>query len=442
MAAAEADLREALALVPTLAEAHANLAWLLERRGAIEEALVHYRLASSLQPDNARIQLNYGALLAELKQHGQAEASYRQALALDPDLPGGWSNLGALLALTGRDTEAEASFRIALAKDGAHALAHFNLAGLLLRQGRFEEGWQHLEARDWYAALVRQLDCPRWQGEPLAGRSVLVGYEAGHGDMIQFCRYVTLLRERGAARVDLVCHPALKTLLATLEGVGKVMAFDEAWSREGYDFWVPALSLPHLFNTRLDTMPARLPYLRAPEDRIAYWRKALAQQCPGPQLRVGLVWHGNPDFQNDPERSLPGLQWLAPLWGVPGIQFISLQKGRGETEAREPPPGRPIVELASELSDFADTAAVVTQLDLVISVDTAVAHLTGALGKPCWVLLPAYMPDWRWLEGRSESPWYPGVMRLFRQPQAGDWAPVVAAVRSALAQWASRGARR
>jgi Tfp pilus assembly protein PilF len=436
-AAAESDLREALRLAPALAEAHANLAWLLERQGAIDEALVHYQRALAEQPDNARIHLNHGALLAELKAHDLAEAAYRRALVLDPELPGGWSNLGALLALMGRDNDAEASFRIALAKDSSHALAHFNLACLLLRKGRFEEGWQHLEARDWYAALARQLDCRRWRGEPLQGRSVLVGYEAGHGDMIQFSRYVPKLRERGAARVDLVCHPALKDLLSTLAGVGTVTAFDEPWLREGYDFWVPVLSLPHLFDTRLDSVPSRLPYLRAPADRLVHWRNALAREFPGPDLRVGLVWHGNPDFQNDSQRSVPSLGVLAPLWQVPGVRFISLQKGRGESEACKPPPEQPILEAASELNDFSDTAALVAQLDLVISVDTAVVHLCGALGKPCWLMLPAYMTDWRWLEGRSDSPWYPAVMRLFRQSRAGDWAPVIEQVRLALEQWAN-----
>ncbi|MFZ3218780.1 MAG: glycosyltransferase family 9 protein, partial [Rhodoferax sp.] len=268
---------------------------------------------------------------------------------------------------------------------------------------------------------------------------ILVGYEGGHGDMIQFSRYVALLRAQGAARVGLLCHPALAALLGTLEGVDAVLAFDTAWPRTGWDWWVPVLSLPFLFATRLDSVPARIPYLRVPIDRRAVWRETVQRLCPQPTLRVGLVWHGNPDFQNDDARSLPGLSALAPLWRVPGVQFVSLQKGRGEQEARTPPKEQPIGDVASGLQDFADTAAVVEQLDLVISVDTAVAHLSAALGTPCWLLLPAYMPDWRWLEGRDDSPWYPGVMRLFRQSPDQGWSPVVERVRAALAQRLSGG---
>lgn len=433
-AAAEACLRAALHAEPQRAEWHANLAWLLDQRGATDEALAHYGQALALQPDNAHIYRNLGALLAEQKAHGAAEETYRRALALEPYSPGGWSNLGALQAQTGRDAEAEVSLRCALALDGAHTAAHFNLACLLLRQGRLEEGWAHWEARDGYAPLAAQLHCPRWQGQALTGQSILVGYEAGHGDMIQFSRYVALLRERGAARVDLLCHPALAALLGTLEEVDAVLAFDTEWPRAGWDWWVPVLSLPFLFATRLGSVPARIPYLGVPADRQAVWKEALQRLCPEPALRVGLVWHGNPDFQNDDERSLPGLAALAPLWRVPGVRFISLQKGRGEPEARTPPREQPLVDVAGGLQDFADTAAVVEQLDLVISVDTAVVHLSAALGTPCWLLLPAYMPDWRWLEGRDDSPWYPGVMRLFRQAPGQGWSPVVERVRAALAE--------
>lgn len=429
---AEIGLREALQVVPGYALWHANLAWLLDQRGALDEALEHYGLAIDLEPDNAQIYRNLGALLAEQKAHTAAEQAYRVSLSLAPELPGTWSNLGALQAQTGREPEAEASLRHALALDTSHAGAHFNLACLLLRQGRLEEGWLHLEARDWYAQLATQLDCPRWQGQALVGQSILVGYEAGHGDMIQFSRYVRLLRDRGAARVDVLCHPALTVLLGELDGVGRALAFDVSVPRTGWDWWVPVLSLPYLFGTRLESVPAQIPYLRAPADRRVHWTAVLQRLCPTPALRIGLVWHGNPEFQNDGERSLPGLSMLAPLWSVPGVQFISLQKGRGEQEVRTLAREQAMVEVAPGFQDFADTAAVVEQLDLVISVDTAVAHLSAALGKPCWLLLPAYMTDWRWLHERPDSPWYPGVMRLFRQLPGQGWTPVVAQVRAAL----------
>jgi len=203
-------------------------------------------------------------------------------------------------------------------------------------------------------------------------------------------------------------------------------------SASGWDYWVPVMSLPHYADTRLDTIPATLPYVSAPPAKAEHWRQEIERLCPRPTLRVGLVWQGNPNFLNDSQRSLPGLQTLAPLWEVPGVQFFSLQKGPGEHEVHHLQASQPLVNLATELGNFADTAAAMVQLDLVICVDTAVAHLAGALGKPCWVLLPAFLTDWRWLEQRSDSPWYPAALRLFRQPQGADWTPVVQLVREAL----------
>ena len=429
---AEALLLEALQLDPEVAEVHANLAWLLERRGVLTEAVPHYERAIELQPDNARIHVNFGALLVGLNYPHVADAAYQQALALDPAMPGAWCNLGALQAQNGRDEEAEQSLRTALALDATHAAAHVNLACLLLRKGRFQEGWQHLEFRDWYRPIETRLACTRWQGQALAAKSVLVVYEAGLGDMIQFCRYVTLLRSSGAAQVDVLCHPALKELLGTLEGVGDLIGFDEDGTNKVWDHWVPVLSLPFHLGTQLDTIPAHLPYLWAPEDKQAAWQKNIDPWSPGPELRVGLVWHGNPAFENDAERSLPDLTAMALLWEVPGVRFFSLQKGRGEQDVARWQASQPLVDLAPRLHNFADTAAAIAQMDLVISVDTAVAHLAGALGKRCWVLLPVFLTDWRWLEERTDSPWYPGVLRLFRQKRQLGWPSVMAEVGVAL----------
>lgn len=431
---AEVMLLEALQLDPEVAEVHANLAWLLERRGLLNEALPHYERAIELQPDNARIHLNFGALLAGLKYPHVAEAAYQQALALDPAMPGAWCNLGALQAQDFRDEEAERSLRTALVLDAMHTAAHFNLACLLLRKGRFHEGWQHLEFRDWYRPIEARMVCARWQGQALADKSLLVVYEAGYGDMIQFCRYVTLLRRSGATRVDVLCHPALKELLGTLAGVGELIGFDEDVVNKVWDHWVPVLSLPFHLGTQLDTIPANLPYLRVPADKQADWKKTIDHLSPGPELRVGLVWHGNPAFENDAERSLPDLTAMAPLWEVPGVRFFSLQKGRGEQDVARWQASQSLVDLAPRLHNFADTAAAISQMDLVISVDTAVAHLAGALGKRCWVLLPAFLTDWRWLEERTDSPWYPGVLRLFRQRRQSGWQAVMEDVRVALLQ--------
>jgi hypothetical protein len=224
----------------------------------------------------------------------------------------------------------------------------------------------------------------------------------------------------------------------SLAAVDSVIACDEPIPASGWDVWTPPLSLPCHCCTRLESIPADLPYLRADPQKAAHWRSLLAADAAvdphlRPLLRVGLVWQGNPRFENDADRSLSSLALLAPLWTVAGVRFYSLQKGAGEDEAAlSAPAGLPLADLGPAIDDFADTAAIVDNLDLVICVDTAIAHLAGALGKPCWLLLPDYKTDWRWLAGRSDSPWYPGVLRLFRQPAGGDWAPAIDAVRVAL----------
>lgn len=425
---------KAARLAPGLAEAQANLGYLLAKCGKVEVAERHYRRAIALAPTIAETHLNLGGLLLAQRRLDAAEAAFREYIRLRPASAAGWSNLGVTLACGKREEEAEACQRTALGLDPDYAKARFNLAYLLLRQGRFEEGWLCLEARDWYAPLAARLPFPRWQGESLAGKSLLLTYEAGHGDVIQFCRYAAELKaHRAAAIVGLICHPALKRLLADLADVDRLIAFDEDLPGTDWDYWSPLLSIPHHLGTRLDTIPAPIPYLRAEPALVARWRPEL----PATPLRVGLAWRGNPRFENDGQRSLPALATLAPLGSVPGVGFVSLQRGAGEDEAAQPSPELPVLDLGSKMEDFADAAAIMTGLDLVISVDTAMAHLAGALGVPCWLLLPDYLTDWRWLKDRTDSPWYPGVMRLFRQPRTGDWDAVARTVRDELAALAA-----
>jgi Flp pilus assembly protein TadD len=428
---AEACYRQALLLNPRLGEAVANLGLLRERAGAVVEAETCYRQAIALNPSVNQNYLNLGVLLMNGKRFAEAEAVFMQALKRAPESPVAWSNLGVLLACVKREEEAEQCYRTAMALDGDHARARFNLSYVLLRQGRFEEGWQCLEARDWYAHLASHFTCPRWRGEPLSGKSIVIGFEAGHGDMIQFCRYAELLKTMGASWISLVCHPALKVLLSTLSAVDEVFSFHEEVPASGWDFWTPPMSLPYYCRTRLDSIPAPIPYLAPDPARADKWGALL----PVTGLRVGLAWKGNPRFENDEDRSLPSLDVLSPLGEVSGVCFVSLQKGPGEAEARCPPAGLPLLAIGETLEDFADTAAIISCLDLVISVDTAVAHLAGALGKPCWLLLPDYRTDWRWLTGRTDSPWYPERLRLFRQPTGGNWPPVISAVVEALEEW-------
>ena len=427
LAGAEACYLQVLELQPWHAAARANLGYLKEQQGANPEAEFHYRQAIALMPDHAQLQQNLGALLLKEKRFAESETAMRAAVELDPDEPMAWSQLGVLLVCTHREEEGEACYRRALALAPGHARAQFNLSYLLLRQARFEEGWRMLEARWQFDRFPLSFDCAFWEGEPLDGKSIVIGLEAGHGDMIHFCRYAPMLKARGAAQVDVVCHPALQRLFVTLAGVDLVHALGETLPG-GWDYWTRPMRLPGLFGTELASIPADVPYLRAPPALAAQWRDQLPQQG----LRVGLVWRGNANFENDADRSLPSLMALAPLAAAaPEVQFVSLQKGAGESEALLPPAGMALHPVGARLADFAETAAVIANLDLVISVDTAVAHLAGAMGKPCWLLLPDYRCDWRWMMDRDDTPWYP-TMRLFRQPSDGGWAAVIAQVATAL----------
>lgn len=430
--------RQVIALNPQSAAAHTNLGLLLEKAGHMEEAEQCHRTALSIDAGYAEIHSNLASLLAALRREQEAERHYRQAIALKPGDAVICSSFGVLLATLRRDEEAERLFRQAIMLNPGYALAHLNLGQLLLSQGRYREGWVHYEAR--YDAglpdqipFPSQLPCPQWRGEPLAGKSLLVWPEQGLGDEIQFCRYLPQLRKQ-CARITLVCKAPLKPLLETLAGVDTLLGLEKASiALEAHDYWTFPLSLPLYCGTTLENIPAQLPYLHALPGRIAQW----APRLPQAGFRVGLVWQGNARHSNDSERSLPELAMLAPLWSVPGVRFISLQKNARGDALQLAAAGQPLLHLGDELADFADTAAVVRQLDLLISVDSAVAHLAGALGKPCWVLLPAHKTDWRWLNSRRDSPWYPGAMRLFRQPRRGDWTTCIEELRRALQEIAA-----
>ncbi len=337
---AEACFRLAVQIAPDFAEAYTNLGFLLEGKRETEVAETFYRRSIELNPAYSETYLNLGALLASQMRFGEAEAAYRQVIALSPDSPAGWSNLGVLCACMKREVEAEQCYRTAMTLDESYAKARFNLSYVLLRQGRFEEGWQCLEARNWLPEFVAQLTFPRWRGEALVGKSILISYEAGHGDMIQYCRYAAELKAQGVASITMICHPGLKRLFAAVEGVDSIISHDEQIPSYGWDFWTPPLSIPYYCKTRIDSIPAKIPYLLALPDLVEKW-KALLPKKNG--LRVGLVWKGNPLFENDDDRSLPSLSMLASLGAVANVSFISLQKGAGEEEAMHPPSGLNLV---------------------------------------------------------------------------------------------------
>ena len=428
---AEACFREAVTLAPQLAAVHANLGWLLARDSADEEAEACYRRALSLAPNEIQILLNYGAFLAARGRLREAEGIDVRAIGLEPGSAAGWSNLGALFAQMNRFDDAEGCCRMSMRLDPGYAKARINLAYLCLRQGRFEEGWEHYEWRTWQSALGAAVDAPRWAGQPIEGKSLILGHEGGFGDMIQFSRYVADLKQRGARRVALLCPPPLERLFASLAGVDEVLSSQDAPPRLGWDFWSSPMSAPFHFRTRIDSIPAALPYLHADAAAVARWRQVL----PDEGLRVGLAWHGNPKFENDAARSIPSLDLLAPLAAVAGATFVSLQNDAVDNRSAQVRAALRLAEPACKARDFADTAAIIANLDLVIAVDTAVAHLAGAMGKPCWILLADHMTDWRWLTERNDSPWYPGAVRLFRQQVRGDWPAVMARVAAALARF-------
>lgn len=430
---AEKYLGLALSLRPGFSDALNNVGLLLTETGRLEEAEQAMRQALASQPKNAMILNNLGVLLGRLGRLAECETPFRQALALSPDYIEALNNLGVHLASMGRYAEAEVCFRKSLAVQPGNADARYNLALLLLTLGCYEEAWPLYEARyhpekSRRVVVPPRLGFPQWQGEPLTGKTLLVWHEQGFGDEIQFSRFIPLLKARGAARVGLLCKPALAPLLKTVDGLDDIYLAVASQNFPGYDYWTLPMSLPLHCGPSLESIPAKLPYLQSLPERVERWQARLPQA----RLRVGLVWKGSGEHQNDAHRSLAGLADLAPLWAVSGIAFVSLQKGAGEDEARQPPPGQPLIHLGSELEDFADSAAIVSQLDLVICVDTAIAHVAGALGKPCWVMLPAYRTDWRWLQGREDSPWYPNVVRLFRQTGTESWGDVVQRVSQAL----------
>jgi tetratricopeptide (TPR) repeat protein len=439
---AEASYRQALAVRPGYVEAHYNLGIVLQALERLPEAEAAYGQALLIRPDSVEAHNNLGNVLWALRRLPDAVAAYRRALALRPDLAEAHHNLGNVLKELCHLTDAEASFRRALAIRADYHDAKVSLATLLLSMGEFEEGWRLYDSRYDQPGFIHQqtqslLACPRWRGEALAGKSLLVWQEEGLGDMVQFGRYLPLLKAQGAGHIGFACAPALHRLFASAEGVDAVLDHEAALGRApGYDYWTSPMSVPLHLRTTTDTIPD--PIRLTPDPLLAeQWRARLATLSPG--RKIGLVWKGNPKHHNDANRSLPSLATLAPLWSVPGVSFVSLQKGQGEEEGQSPPAGLPLLHLGTELTDFADTAAVIGELDLVICVDTSAAHIAASLGKPCWVLLPREDIDWRWMRERDDSPWYPQTLRLFRQAADESWPAAVERVRLAcIAEFSSR----
>jgi Tfp pilus assembly protein PilF len=421
--------RNALAINSDFADAHCNLGSALTQLQRYDEALASLDRALALRPNSPDALYNRGNALKPLKRFEEALASYEHSIALQPDHADAHNNRGQVLRELGRYDEALASYDRALALRPQHVMAHCNAAALRLLTGDFERGWAHYEWRWMKKSVIplkRNFLQPAWRGEdPIVGKTILVHSEQGLGDTIQFCRYTPLLAARGA-RVIFEVQKTLQTLMASLGGGPQIVP--RGAPLPVFDLHCPLVSLPLAFGTRLETIPSTTGYLSPPAQRMTMWQSRMqGQRHP----RIGLVWSGNPGHERDRERSI-ALREFLPLLSALGAEatFVSLQKDVRAEEAAILKAHADILDYGSALEDFSDTAALISQLDLVISVDTSVAHLAGALEKPVWILL-THFPDWRWLLGRDDSPWYP-TARLFRQDESRTWDGVITRVGQAL----------
>jgi tetratricopeptide (TPR) repeat protein len=444
---------KAIALKPAYADAHNNRGTVLKALNRPQEAVVSYGRALAVRPAYAEAHYNCGNAQAMLKQHGAALESYDRAIALRADYAQAWCNRGIALGDLGRHADALANHDRAISLDAAYAdawtnrgntlgnlrqhreairsydraialqpddaNAHLNRALCLLQTGDFEAGWAAHEWRwknEAQQPFARNFAEPLWLGAgSLQGKTILLHAEQGLGDTLQFCRYAPLLRDLGA-RVILEVQPALAGLLDGFGGVAQLCVKGQALP--DFDVHCPLLSLPLALGTRLDTLPSSRPYLRAPAHKLAQWAQRLG---PKVRPRVGLVWSGNAAHKNDHNRSLLLSELMAHL--PQAFDYVSLQKEIRPVDRQTLKQHPQVLRLDEEIQDFGDTAALCELMDVVISVDTSVAHLAGALGRPVWMALPLN-PDWRWMLERSDSPWY-GSVTLYRQHVGGQWGPVL-----------------
>lgn len=418
---------EAVRLAPEFAQARNNLGNAYLELGERDKAIAEYRRAIALDARLSEAHFNLGGALVQCGDLRGAADCYRESVRLKPDFALAQLNLGFLLEEEGDAPSAIAAYRGAIAADPQLVEAHVNLGMQLLLTGRFAEGWDEYEWRLRYPEYASAAaGAPRWDGAALKGRTVLLDAEQGFGDAIQFLRYAPMAAERGA-RVVVRCAPELCGLFAGTPGIAAVVPRDGR--PPPFDVHCPLPSLARVFGTSLESIPARVPYVHADAAKSAAWKARLAGNAA--ERKVGLVWASQSKHRTAAAKSVP-VEALAPLAGIAGVRYYSLQKGEAARQAARLPAGMRIVDLGGDLADFSDTAAVVGHLDLVISVDTAVAHLAGAMARPAWTLLKA-VPDWRWLLERSDCPWYP-TMRLFRQRRHGNWSEVIAQVAQALRQ--------
>ncbi|MFM0505320.1 tetratricopeptide repeat protein [Paraburkholderia caffeinilytica] len=429
----------AIALQPEFAQAWNNRACVLRDLGRPADALASCDHALALQPNYPDAWSNRGNALSDLNQPGEARQSYQRALELAPAFADAWNNLGLTQIDLGEYAHALQSYERALAVNPTAAETHWNQSLCLLQLGQLEAGWKEYEWR-WERSRIkagrRTFAQPLWLGDfSIEGKTILLHAEQGLGDTLQFCRYADRVSKLGA-KVVLEVPGELMRLMSTLGGVDQLIEAGHALPP--FDCHCPLLSLPLAFKTDLASIPSKTPYLFADPQATREWRERIAAQ-EAPRLKVGLVWAGGnrPHVaelrKNDARRSIT-FEQLTPLLDVPNVQFFSLQKGHAALQPLHRDSHPNVVDYTEELDDFADTAALVANLDLVISVDTSTAHLAGALDKPVWIL-NRFDTCWRWMLERADTPWY-AQARLFRQPALGDWDSVIQRARDALATFA------
>lgn len=472
MGEASDHFRQALAVAPANARALFGMGFVLQQQGDWQEAIQYYVRAVQSEPNHTDSYFNLGTIFEEVEQHEEAAVYYRRVLDLDPGHVMATNNLGHLMWKMGCLDEAESLLHHALSLDPGCAAAfhnlgivhgerrawsaslsyldraieldpnlaqaHLNRAHRWLLHGAFEQGWAEYEWRWKTPTMPMSLFVqPQWKGESLAGKTILIHTEQGVGDTLQFIRYVPIVKQRGAS-VIVQCRPALKKLLGSCRGIDQLFADGE--ELPPFNYHSPLMSLPGIVNTRLETIPAEIPYLFADPALVATWRRKLVEAIasrgardPRGEFLIGINWHGRGGNRIHRERDIPW-QMFAPLAKLPGVRVVSLQKGPDPSESSAI--ALDMIDFGDEMDAtsgaFMDTAAIVMNLDLIITSDTAIPHLAGALGAPVWLALKD-VPDWRWLLERSDSPWYP-TMRLFRQRRSGDWAGVFGEIQAALVQ--------
>lgn len=408
----------AMQIAPGNAAIQANVGYVHERAGRLDQAEAAYLKAIEIEPNFSQPHRSLAAMYDGMDRVDESIARIQKSLELSPRDPEGWTNMSGLKRRARDYDGALAAAERAVQINPSNPNAHGNLGLSLLALGQYERGFAEYEWRwrcDNFTTPAREFSQPMWDGSDPTGRIIFVHSEQGFGDMLQFARYVPMLAERGATVYFEAAIP-LRSLLQKLTGVAKVIT---AGTRPpDFDLHIPLLSLPRIFKTTFDTIPSNVPYITVDEARHAHWKAKI--QAAGEGFKVGIVWAGN--VKPDVGRTCP-IAHFAPLAAIDGVTFVSLQKRETPPSMEAPPEGMRFVDVSADLKDFADTASAMANLDLILTIDTAAAHLAGALGRPTWTLLP-WAADWRWLNDRSDSPWYP-TMRLFRQPARGDWDSVV-----------------